>query len=369
MNPAEPVIPTHPLSADELHRIDLVCDDFERAWLQGLPPDIEAYLPRLEAPLRPALDEELLRLDLEWRCRKGEVLPVEVYRQRYPRHAEALPDWLAEARTVVFSDTPLPETRSHQPPTGAETPSDNPPTSQPSAVGLPRLLGECELVRLLGAGGMGEVYEGRHRQLGKRVAVKLLPVGRHASRDALERFSREIKAVGSLEHPHLVEAHDAGEQDGVVYRVLKYLDGIDLKQLVERDGPLPVAEACELVRQAALGLQYLHERGLVHRDVKPSNLMLVAPASGGREPPVGTVKVPPVGTVKVLDLGLARWRKAAGAEGDLTDPGQFMGTPDYLAPEQAEDAARADIRADLYGLGCTLFYLLTGRAPFAHHKS
>jgi serine/threonine protein kinase len=213
----------------------------------------------------------------------------------------------------------------------------------------PTRVGEYDLLEPLGAGGMGEVFKARHRRLGKLVALKLLPVGSHGSADRVARFLREMRAVGTLDHPNVIEAHDAGEETGVVYLAMKLVEGEDLGRLVQRLGPLPVAEACELTRQAALGLQYLHERGLVHRDVKPSNLMRTAE-----------------GTVKVLDLGLARW-KVQGA-GELTATEQLLGTPDFLAPEQVRDAAAADLRADLYGLGGTLFYLLTGRAPFAHHQ-
>jgi serine/threonine protein kinase len=210
-------------------------------------------------------------------------------------------------------------------------------------------VGEYDLLEPLGAGGMGEVFKARHRRLGKLVALKLLPVVSHGSADRVARFLREMRAVGTLDHPNVIEAHDAGEETGVVYLAMKLVEGEDLGRLVQRLGPLPVAEACELARQAALGLQYLHERGLVHRDVKPSNLMRTGE-----------------GTVKVLDLGLARW-KVQGA-GELTATEQLLGTPDFLAPEQVRDAAAADLRADLYGLGGTLFYLLTGRAPFAHHQ-
>src|SRR5262249_1784919 len=162
----------------------------------------------------------------------------------------------------------------------------------------------------------------------------------------------EMKALGALDHPNIVEAHDAGEQSGVVYLAMKLIDGVDLERLVKQRGPLPIAEACELIRQAALGLHYLHQRGLAHRDVKPSKLMRT-----------------PNGTVKVLDLGLARWCIEAEGGHGLTGAGRVMGTPDFLAPEQIENAADVDARGDVYGLGGTLYYLLTGRAPFADRKS
>jgi serine/threonine protein kinase len=223
----------------------------------------------------------------------------------------------------------------------------------PPIVGMPfRLVGEYEVLAPLGCGGMGEVYKARHRRLDKLVALKLLPAGSLGSHEMAARFQREMKAVGALDHPNVVEAYDAGEQSGVVYLAMKLIDGVDLERLVKQRGQLPIPEACELVRQAALGLHYLHERGLVHRDVKPSNLMRTTD-----------------GTVKVLDLGLARWRLESEAGHSLTEAGRVMGTVDFLAPEQIGNAASADARSDLYGLGGTLFYLLTGRVLFAEHKS
>jgi serine/threonine protein kinase len=222
-----------------------------------------------------------------------------------------------------------------------------PPVELPS-----RIVGEYEVLSPLGSGGMGEVFKARHRRLNKLVALKLLPADSQHLREAAARFQREMQAVGDLDHPNVVEAHDAGEQSGVVYLAMKLIDGIDLQRLVKQRGPLPISEACELIRQAALGLHYLHQRGLVHRDVKPSNLMRTAD-----------------GTVKVLDLGLARRCVEPEKSHSLTGLWRAMGTPDYLAPEQIENAADADARADLYGLGGTLFYLLTGTAPFAGHQS
>jgi serine/threonine protein kinase len=226
-----------------------------------------------------------------------------------------------------------------------------PPLPIPACVS-PQLVGEYQVLARLGRGGMGEVYKARHRRLDKLVALKLLPADSRGSRELAARFQREMRAVGALDHPNVVEAYDAGEQSGVVYLAMKLIDGVDLDRLIKVRGPLPIAEACELVRQAAVGLHYLHQRGLVHRDVKPSNLMRT-----------------PDGAVKVLDLGLARWCIDAEEGHGLTATGRGMGAPDFLAPEQIENAVAADARADLYGLGGTLFYLLTGRAPFADSKS
>jgi hypothetical protein len=162
------------------------------------------------------------------------------------------------------------------------------------------------------------------------------------------RFQREMEAIGRLNHPHIVRATDAGEVDGTHFLVMDFIDGQTLGQLVQAGGPLPVAEACELVRQAALGLQHVHQHGLVHRDVKPSNLLLGAD-----------------GQVKVLDLGLALLKEEDAGAAELTATGQVMGTFDYMAPEQFGDTHAVDIRADVYSLGCTLYFLLTGKAPFS----
>ena len=156
-----------------------------------------------------------------------------------------------------------------------------------------------------------------HTRLKRPVAIKVLPAGRLHDPQAIARFQREMEAVGKLDHPNLVHAHDAGEAEGQHYLVMEFLDGTDLRKLVRSSGPLPVADACEVVRQAALGLQYAHEHGLIHRDVKPSNLMLTRD-----------------GTVKVLDLGLARLTDETAMPGDMTGTGQVVGTGDFIAPEQ-----------------------------------
>ena len=210
-------------------------------------------------------------------------------------------------------------------------------------------LGSYVLLEPLGEGGMGQVFKARQRKLGRTDAVKVVRAERLGSPDALQRFGREVRAAAALSHPNVVHAFDAGVDGGRHYFAMELLPGCDLSHLVKDKGPLPFAKACELIRQAALGLQHAHERGLVHRDVKPSNLWLT-----------------PQGVVKVLDLGLARLtRHSDGTEGTLTADGAVMGTPDYIAPEQARQSHTVDARADLYSLGCTLYYLLAGRPPFA----
>jgi WD40 repeat protein/serine/threonine protein kinase len=208
-------------------------------------------------------------------------------------------------------------------------------------------LGEYQLLEKLGQGGMGAVYKAVQTKLDRVVALKVLTKNRMGDDRAIARFQREMKAVGRLSHPHIVQAYDAREIDGMPILAMEYIEGFDLAALVRRCGPLPIADACELVRQAAIGLQCAHQQGLVHRDVKPSNLMLTSE-----------------GQVKVLDLGLARLQATERLDEELTGAGQLMGTTEYMAPEQALDTHAVDIRADIYSLGCTLYKLLTGRAPF-----
>jgi serine/threonine protein kinase len=207
-------------------------------------------------------------------------------------------------------------------------------------------LGNYELLKELGRGGMGVVFRARHTLLCKEVALKVLSPDRTQSPDAVARFRQEIQAAGRLEHANLLRASDAGAADGVHYLVTELLAGEDLGRLTGRLGPWPIAGACAAARQTALGLAHAHAAGLVHRDVKPGNLMLTAD-----------------GVIKVLDLGLARLQ---GKPDDdrLTETGQGMGTADYCSPEQFLDGRNADERSDLYSLGCTLFHLLAGEPPF-----
>jgi tRNA A-37 threonylcarbamoyl transferase component Bud32 len=275
----------------------------------------------------------------------------------------------ASAAAKVRGETP-PQASSATPPPGPRLP--------PELANHPRY----RLLGLLGVGGMGAVYKAKHRLMDRLVALKVIRKKLLANPDAVERFRREVMAAARLAHPNIVTAYDAEQAGETHFLVMELVEGASLDRLVAEHGPLPIEQACDSARQVALALQHAFERGMVHRDIKPQNLMLTTQ-----------------GQIKVLDFGLARFlTESAAAEepaqspGDsglslpapattqigspsssssgspslemLTQAGTMMGTPDYMAPEQARDASTADIRADIYGLGCTLYFLLSGVAPF-----
>jgi serine/threonine protein kinase len=211
------------------------------------------------------------------------------------------------------------------------------------------ILGErYVLLDLLGEGGMGRVFKARDARMGREVALKIIRKEKLTNPAAAARFKTEIEAAGRMRHPNVVSAFDA-EVGGVHFYVMELIDGTDLTRLVRDRGPLPVQEACEYVRQAALGLQHAFEHGLVHRDIKPSNILVTHDGKA----------------VKLVDLGLARVQEPLleGAN-RVTQEGFVIGTPDFLAPEQARNPGGVDVRADLYALGATLFYTLTGKVPY-----
>ncbi|MBY0527057.1 MAG: protein kinase [Gemmataceae bacterium] len=233
------------------------------------------------------------------------------------------------------------------------------------------VLGSYHLLERLGEGGMGQVFKARHRKLDRLVALKVIRRDRLSNEETVRRFRREIQAVAQLAHPNIVLAFDADEVGGTHFFAMEYVEGVNLAQHVKRNGPMPYARACECIRQAALGLEHIHQHGLVHRDIKPSNL-LVSPAPGAESRSPGSssdlsLATRDAGIIKILDLGLARLEMAESSSDHsdtLTRNGVLMGTPDFIAAEQASNPHEADIRSDLYSLGCTLYFLLAGRVPF-----
>ncbi|MEX2175361.1 MAG: protein kinase [Pirellulaceae bacterium] len=336
------------------------------AWPPAGPPEREiAMQPR-------CLNQVQLSDYLAGRVSDLAARQVEQHLQTCPRcqalaaghqpHGDAL---LATARVAVMADSAEHEPelavalatignfRSNSNPK-LSTPAPatpDPSVSDPTIAVAPQIR-SYRLLQKLGEGGMGTVYLAMHTRLEKMVALKIMKADSTANPQAISRFEREMRAIGRLDHPHIVRALDAGEERGVYFLVMEYVAGIDLDELVRSLGPLSVPEASELIRQAALGLAHAHEHNLVHRDVKPSNLMLA-----------------PEGQVKVLDLGLAQFQQQASEKLDLTLDGQMIGTLLYMSPEQLARSKSVDARADVYSLGVTLYCLLAGGLPLARGQS
>ena len=218
-------------------------------------------------------------------------------------------------------------------------------------------IGNYEFLEQIGRGGMGELYRARHVLLDKIVAVKVLPEAIAENPLAVKRFERELKLVGNLSHPNIVQAHGAERIDGQLLLVMEYIDGESLQQIIADKKKRSINDILSIIRQTAAGLQYAHERKIIHRDIKPANIMLT------RE-----------GIAKILDFGLGKFYDEMlladheDKSGPLTKLGSPLGTLDYLSPEQWDDPGNVDIRADIYGLGCTFYTLIVGDVPYPSSK-
>ena len=368
-------------------RIDELCDQFEAAWKADERPRLEQYLQEVAEADRPELFQQLFPLELHWRLRRQEEPTLEEYVGRFPQYAREvqaalerkglLPSELLAGVPVeqlvqqlvqgeLISASEIWSLQQSLPP--QRLPKDARELAcelirqgrltqyQVTAIHAGRIkdlvFGEYTVLDQIGSGGMGQVFKARHRTMERIVALKVLPPQAMDSPEAVKRFRKEVKAAAKLTNPNIVTAYDAGEHHGTHYLVMEHVEGSDLARLVAKRGPLPTSQAVELVVQAARGLDYAHGRGIVHRDVKPGNLLV----------DLG-------GTLKISDMGLARVSQAA-APGNATDSDQMtgseyvLGTCEFMAPEQAADAHQADHRADVYALGCTLYFLLVGRAPY-----
>lgn len=248
-----------------------------------------------------------------------------------------------------------PTSELHEPPTTIVIPIEELGKIEPeylsdSSLSETSRIGNYQLVERIGYGGMGEVFRAVHVWLGREVAIKRIRPERMGSSDAVKWFLDEVRTAALVDNPFVVRAFDAGTEGDFHYLVMEFIDGIDLRTLVEKNGPFGAYEALRVGAEVAMGLAHLDRLGLVHRDIKPTNL----------------IRSNKTGSVKLLDLGLARKRHPIFNEKlDIPLTGkELLGTPDFMAPEQAVDAREVDIRSDLYSLGCTLYYLLSGQVPF-----
>lgn len=275
-------------------------------------------------------------------------------------------DSCCEVLSEVPSDTLADQVRAADADTTVDLQTGNPATGQtsPDRMAVPEDLVDhprYRIVRVLGAGGMGTVFQAEHRIMDRPVALKVINRDLTSDPEVVQRFRQEVRAAAKLSHPGIVTAHDAEQTGELHFLVMEYVDGVDLARYVKRKGPLSPGLVAHIGRQVAMGLEHAARQGMVHRDIKPQNLMMTKS-----------------GRVQILDFGLARLGRKETERDDsrsdedllkqsaasLTLAGSILGTPDYIAPEQATDSRHADIRADIYSLGCTLYFLLTGRPPF-----
>ena len=318
------------LSTDDMLRVNLFCDGFERRWRQGVP-SIPSFLDEMDAHKSSSyfavLCLELIAIDIQHRYRLGHECSISFYTSLFRSVDEH--DIARIYNDVVVSKAKIDDCGPLQ---------------------IDQQIGDYVVKERIGTGGMGAVYRAEHRLMGRQVAIKILSGRTSNDSNSQRRFLREVRALAKLSHPNIIAAFDARIEGDLLYLVTEWGQGENLAQRVARSGPLENRLALELVLQAARGLHYAHTQGIVHRDVKPSNLLLDQQ-----------------GVLKVLDLGLARLmldNEEASSEA-LTQSMHLLGTVAYMAPEQARSPLSSNQRSDIYSLGCTLFFLLTGKPPYS----
>jgi serine/threonine protein kinase len=365
-----------------------ILERFDEAWQQGgAPPEIRAFLQSAGTGNGArSLLIELIKIDLECRSSRvagdggqppdqpmleqyltqfpeladGQGIPLELIGEEYRvrRRWGAPPDRSDYCRRFSLTDA---QAAALFDPIDAELAVEGPAVPVASSLAAtPSSLGPYQILERIGQGWSSHVFRARHAQFNRLVALKVLrkELVAELGPELIRRFFHEMQAIGRIDHPHVIHAYDAGPIGATYFLALEYAAGIDLERLVRQEGPLPIEKACDYARQTAEGLRHIHEQGLVHRDIKPSNLLLCG----------GTTHSPPTAhQIKILDLGFALLRRTAHAKSGtmLTSCGDIIGSADYLSPEQILDPHAVDHRADLYSLGCTLYFLLTGRPPFS----
>ena len=319
------------LSSERASAIDEVCDCFEHQLYTRNRTTIEELLEAFAEPDRTILFRELALLEWERKIEQGEQGIRIAFQNRFPQYKSVVDDIANQLMPKLDEEV------THNNQKGSKDPS-------------PKIPG-YRILRLLGQGGMGSVYEAIHTKLGNRVAIKIMLPKTDSRLESEVRFEREMKVVGTFSTPYIVQARDAGKVNGMHYLVMEYIRGYDLAGIVRRIGPLEVPDACEIARRVSLGLSVAHKHGLVHRDIKPMNVLLGHPSDDETQT-----------QVKVADFGLAMLRGYQNRPGMPANDG-IVGTFAYMAPEQYWNQA-CDIRSDIYALGCTLYYMLLGHAPF-----
>jgi len=315
---------------------------FEDAWQQGIP-DIKVFLPETE-PLRSRVLWELVRIDFEYRSERNQPLRPADYLKQFPElgadtlQFQSLMKGFHEATPVQPEAAPL--EGIHQP-----------TVISPQTIVSEMVLGNYEILDRIKEGGMGAVFKARHKHMGRIVAIKTIAPSMINTPEAVERFRREVLTIAALDHPNIVIAHDADQFHDIHVLVMQYVEGCDLSTHVRTRGPMSIDLAIDVIRQAALGLEYAHKHKIIHRDIKPSNLILNSD-----------------GQLKILDLGLAQIEEAISVDREdlieLTRTGQMIGTVDFMSPEQAKNSKNVGPQSDLYSLGCTLHFLLTGKVMY-----